>query len=97
MELTLFGGFQLVDAATSPITVSARKVKALLAWLAMHQGRHQPRERLALLLWEESDEVQARHSLRQALSGLRKVLGLGCPARRGVARAGPYSGGCAAR
>ncbi|PVV08856.1 MAG: hypothetical protein B6D77_10955 [gamma proteobacterium symbiont of Ctena orbiculata] len=74
MELSLFGGFQLTDDTGAVIDLRARKTKALLAWLALHQERPQPRDRLALLLWEESNDTQARHSLRQALSGLRKVL-----------------------
>jgi len=75
MELTLFGGFQLRDDAGNSVELSARKSKALLAWLAMHQDKNHARDRLAVLLWEESDEAQARHSLRRALSGLRKALG----------------------
>ncbi len=75
MELTLFGGFQLVDDAGNAVELSARKAKALLAWLALHQDQRHTRDRLALLLWEDSGDAQARHSLRQALSGLRKALG----------------------
>ncbi|MEW8029610.1 MAG: BTAD domain-containing putative transcriptional regulator [Candidatus Thiodiazotropha sp.] len=75
MELSLFGGFQLIDDSGVIVDLRVRKAKALLAWLALHQGKPQPRDRLALLLWEESNDAQARHSLRQALSGLRKVLG----------------------
>ena len=75
MKLTLLGGFQLFDDADRPVPLNARKAKALLAWLALHQDRAQPRDRLAALLWEESGDTQARHSLRQALSGLRKALG----------------------
>ncbi|MES9991818.1 MAG: BTAD domain-containing putative transcriptional regulator [Candidatus Thiodiazotropha sp.] len=75
MELSLFGGFQLIDDTGAAVELKARKTKALLAWLALHQDRSLPRERLALLLWEESSDAQARHSLRQALSGLRKILG----------------------
>ncbi len=74
MQLTLFGGFQLFGDGEKPLAVSARKVKALLAWLALSQGQSHSRDKLALLLWEESGEVQARHSLRQALTGLRKIL-----------------------
>ncbi|PUB81427.1 MAG: hypothetical protein DBP02_18280 [gamma proteobacterium symbiont of Ctena orbiculata] len=75
MELSLFGGFQLIDDSGTAVDLRSRKAKALLAWLALHQEKPQPRDRLALLLWEESNDAQARHSLRQALSGLRKVLG----------------------
>ena len=75
MELTLLGGFQLFDDAGNAVALSARKTKALLIWLALHPKRSQPRDRLAMMLWEDKDETQARHSLRQALSGLRKALG----------------------
>ena len=75
MDLKLFGGFQLLGDTGQPVPLPARKAKALLAWLAMHPDQNHPRDRLALLLWEESGESQARHSLRQALSGLRKALG----------------------
>jgi len=75
MELTLLGGFQLFDDAGNAVALSARKTKALLIWLALHPEKSQPRDRLATMLWEDSDDAQARHSLRQALSGLRKSLG----------------------
>lgn len=75
MELTLLGGFQLFDDTGNTVVLNARKTKALLIWLALHPDKSQPRDRLAMMLWEESDDAQARHSLRQALSGLRKALG----------------------
>lgn len=53
---------------------SARKAKALLAWLAVNPDQQHPREKLAAVLWPDSDEVQGRHSLRQALGELRKVI-----------------------
>jgi len=33
-----------------------------------------PREKLAGFFWPDSEDIQARHSLRQALGGLRKVI-----------------------
>jgi TolB-like protein/tetratricopeptide (TPR) repeat protein len=47
----------------------------LLAFLACNPGKPWPRERLAGLLWGERFEEQARQSLRQALSALRRTLG----------------------
>ncbi len=73
-KLTLFGGFRLVDSDGQPLALGARKSKALLAWLAINPEREHPREKLAALLWPDSEEVAARHSLRQALAGLRKIF-----------------------
>ncbi len=47
----------------------------LLAFLALRPGEVQPREKLASLLWSDRGDEQARHSLRDALSGLRNALG----------------------
>lgn len=50
-----------------------RKVESLLAYLLLHPERH-PRDQLATLLWGDSSDEQARHSLRTALATLRKEL-----------------------
>lgn len=73
-KLTLFGGFHLVDSEGKAPELGARKSKALLAWLAINPDCKHPRERLAGLLWPDSEEVAARHSLRQALAELRKII-----------------------
>lgn len=70
--LILLGGFDLVDSNETPAL--ARKAKGLLAFLALQPDRPQSRDKLAALLWAESAQAQARHSLRQALAGLRKFL-----------------------
>ncbi len=74
LELRLLGGFALKNDAGETIQISSRKSRALLAYLALSNGRAQSRERLAALLWADSNEAQARTSLRQALSALRKSL-----------------------
>src|SRR5262249_20876536 len=40
----------------------------------LHPGQMQARDKLAALLWGESSDERARHSLRQALATLRRVL-----------------------
>ncbi|MBP0618867.1 BTAD domain-containing putative transcriptional regulator [Cupriavidus consociatus] len=72
-RLDLFGGFQLSSADGTPIPLTARKARAVLAYLAL-QGRAQPRDKLAALCWAESNAEQARSSLRQALSAARRAL-----------------------
>ena len=52
-----------------------KKARALLAYLAVQGGKAVSRERLADLLWPYQGSEQARHSLRNCLSELRKALG----------------------
>ncbi len=66
-----------------------RKVKALAACVALHGTRGIGRERLAALFWEERAEEQARASLRQALSLLRRSLGDGLVTDDGHVRLDP--------
>jgi DNA-binding SARP family transcriptional activator len=72
LRLDLFGGFALEPAGR--MAKAPKKVKALLAYLALHPGVAHPRAKLASLLWEANDDSQARQSLRQALADLRKAL-----------------------
>jgi DNA-binding SARP family transcriptional activator len=74
LTLTLLGGFQLRSGADTPVPISAKKCKALLSYLALYPGMPHSRDKLAALLWEESSDPQARHSLRQALASLRRSL-----------------------
>ena len=56
------------------VTLPTRKSEALLACLALPAGQARHRTELATLLWGSREERQARHSLNQALSSLRKAL-----------------------
>jgi DNA-binding SARP family transcriptional activator/TolB-like protein len=50
------------------------KALALLVYLALTKGRSHGREQLAALLWPDRFDEQARQSLRQTLSVLRKAF-----------------------
>ena len=56
------------------LRVKNRKALALCAYLAWISPRSESRERLAGLLWSETDEASARTSLRQTLRQLRQSL-----------------------
>jgi TolB-like protein len=56
------------------IGISAKKTRALLAYLALTGGRAHGRGKLADLLWSDRGDKQARDSLRQALAELRETL-----------------------
>ena len=55
-------------------TRSSRSV-ALVAFLVVHAGSPQPRQRIAGLFWPESTDGQALTNLRRELHQLRQVLG----------------------
>lgn len=57
------------------VDVPSRKARCLFAYLALRRGAAVPRETLCGLLWGDRGEEQARASLRQSLSTLRKALG----------------------
>ena len=75
LRLTLFGMFRATDERGREIPITSRKGRALLAYLALPPGKARSREAAMALLWSDRGEAQARASLRQALSGLRKALG----------------------
>ena len=62
------------SATGALITISARKSQALLAYLGARPSQRVSRDKLATLLWSSTGPDQARQSLRQTLSGLRKEL-----------------------
>ncbi|MGD9762114.1 MAG: BTAD domain-containing putative transcriptional regulator [Candidatus Binatia bacterium] len=70
----MLGGFEARAPSGEPLVFSARKPAALLCYLAFHAGVAQARDKLASLLWEDRAHEQARGSLRQALTTLRRTL-----------------------
>ena len=75
LRLTLFGRFCVRDALGNEVPIKSKKARALLAYLALPLGKKRSREEVTALLWSDRGDEQARASLRQALSGLRKELG----------------------
>ncbi len=75
VSVRLLGEFEVVGSCGTARSVSARKARALLAYLCLRAGRPQQREHVALLLWGDvSSDEYARKSLRQALTVLRRDL-----------------------
>lgn len=79
LRINLLGGFRTETAAGEAVHLNTRKAQALFAYLAMRPGQAQPRDKIATLLWGDTGEEQARHSLRQTLVGLRKMVGTAEP------------------
>jgi DNA-binding SARP family transcriptional activator len=74
MRLELLGDLLIRSADGSLVTIGAKKSQALLAYLAIKPSQHVSREKLAALLWSSTGPDQARQSLRQTLSSVRKDL-----------------------
>jgi DNA-binding SARP family transcriptional activator len=73
-ELLLLGRFELYGPDGS-ITLTSKKLTALLAFLSCTAPQPSSRDKLMALLWGSHFEPQARQNLRQALTRLRRVLG----------------------
>lgn len=74
LRFNLLGGFGAHVDDKPPLTLPTRKARALLAVVATAPGMKHGREGLAGMLWERSAEEQARATLRQTLSSIRKAL-----------------------
>src|SRR5260221_14581113 len=74
IRMELLGDLLIRSGDGSLVAINAKKSQALLAFLAMKPGQHVSREKLAGLLWSSTGPDQARQSLRQTLSTVRKEL-----------------------
>ena len=74
LEVHLLGKFEVrVDGER--VEIPSRPAQSLLAYLIVHAGTQQRREKLAGLMWPDSTESNARRNLRTALWRLRKAIG----------------------
>ena len=73
-RLDILGPFSLRTGRGESLPVSSKKAQALLAALAVSDNQRMSREALIGLLWAERGAEQARSSLRQALSALRRAF-----------------------
>ncbi|HEX2211813.1 MAG TPA: bacterial transcriptional activator domain-containing protein [Longimicrobium sp.] len=74
MYLRTLGHPFLVGAKASPDDALRKKDLALVVYLCVEGAQVHARGRLAALLWGESPDREARHSLTQALRRVRRVL-----------------------
>lgn len=74
LALQLLGDYQIHDESGALVTLSAKKSQALIAYLATKPAQRVSRDKVANLLWSSTGPEQARQSLRQLLSTLRKEL-----------------------
>src|SRR6201994_2030055 len=75
LRMSLLGEQTLSDDRTGSIPVRSSRAVALVAFLTVHAGSPQSRQRIAGLLWPDSTDAQALTNLRRELHHLRQVLG----------------------
>src|SRR5581483_9191890 len=73
-RIELFGGLRATRGEQAITRFEMRRVASLLARLAYHAGRPQPREQLIEMLWPESDVDAGRNRFSVVLSALRRSL-----------------------
>ena len=73
-KISLFGSFHIERESGGPLWLTGKRGPAIIAYLARCPGMAATRERLADLLWSDSDSEHSRNSLRQTLSVLRRDL-----------------------
>ena len=72
--LQVFGRFKMLAPDGNEVALASKKAQALIAMLALAGDSGVTRERLIDVLWADRGDEQARSSLRQALSAIRKAL-----------------------
>jgi len=77
-HVRLFGGVAIVSAAGLVIPITRKKPAELLGYLALNASRTHARNKLADLIWGETEVADARTRLRQEISRLRTLMPSGC-------------------
>jgi len=74
LHIRLLGEQAIVDNATGLVRMRSARAIELIAFLAFHVGFAQQRQRIAGVLWPDSNDAQALTNLRRELHHLRQVL-----------------------
>src|SRR5947208_4212018 len=74
LRVQLLGDYQIHDDSGALVNLSAKKSQALMAYLAVKPSQRVSRDKMAGILWSSTGPEQARQSLRQLLSTMRKEL-----------------------
>jgi hypothetical protein len=64
LTLALLGGFRATAGSGTGLSITSKKARALLAYLALRPGQRHSRDQVAGLLWGDVDEAQAPCSSR---------------------------------
>jgi len=73
MRIKLIGNLSVTAKDGHPVTISGAKTQGLIAFLAANLGMSPTRDRIMSMFWGDRFTDQARQSLRQAVSKLRRM------------------------
>jgi DNA-binding SARP family transcriptional activator len=73
-QMRLLGGFSLIYSGIPITGVNAERLQALLVYLVLHCTTPQLRQQVAIQLWTDATEPEAKASLRRRLHELRQLL-----------------------
>lgn len=90
LQLELLGDFRMRSESGALVNISAKKSQAMLAYLGVKPAQLVSRDKMAGLLWSSTATEQARQSLRQTLSSLRKELAQISPDRKILVEEGDF-------
>jgi DNA-binding SARP family transcriptional activator len=90
LHLELLGDFRMRSDSGALLNISAKKSQAMIAYLAVRPTQLVSRDKMAGLLWSSTATEQARQSLRQTLSSLRKELAQLSPDRKILIEEGDF-------
>ena len=90
LNLELLGDFRIRSESGALINISAKKSQAMLAYLGVKPAQLVSRDKMAGLLWSSTATEQARQSLRQTLSSLRKELAQISPDKKILVEEGDF-------
>lgn len=72
LHVSLFGSFQVATPSETPIDISNRRARTILAMLSINPGQSLSRDLVSKLIWAGRFKPQARASLRQCLHDLKR-------------------------
>jgi DNA-binding SARP family transcriptional activator len=75
LHMSLLGEKAIIDDEAGSVQARSSRAVVLVAFVAVHAGSPQSRQRIAGLFWPESTDAQALTNLRRELHHLRQVLG----------------------
>src|SRR5215469_9774450 len=76
LHVSVLGGQAIADDRAEGVRVRSSRALVLVAFLAVHAGSPQPRQRIAGLFWPDSSDAQALTNLRRELHHLPQVMQL---------------------
>ncbi len=74
LRLKLLGDFSLTAGALPVMGVNSERLHSLLAFIAIHRATPQSRQQIAVNLWAEVSETDAKANLRRRLHELKQLI-----------------------